>query len=113
MNNKRIIVVLLAIVILVILGITMSACGSNKSPGASDVNNTRVCAHFRAQQHWKQNLVYPTMADVAKVMIYTAADDAEATPGSKLRRDLDQMLLDMQGKPNHYKNGTVSADCGI
>lgn len=86
--------------------------GSNPAaPATGPATNVLVCKHYLAQYKWEQGLTFPTPADALKWEGYVGFDSGEATQGTKLYRDLAQELLDMQGKKNTYKNGTVYRDC--
>lgn len=89
--------------------LVLAACGSSAPPVSG---NDLVCQHYLAQRAWVKHVTFPTLADTAKLMVYIAADDAQAQPGTQLARDLDAMVTDMQaGRPVYAASKRVYADC--
>jgi hypothetical protein len=59
-----------------------------------------------------KHVTYPTMADALKLEGYVAADDAQAQPGTQLRRDLDAMAADYRkGQSPYAASKRVYLDC--
>jgi hypothetical protein len=90
--------------------LALTACGTAQS--ASDVNNIRVCHHYRTQRTYVKNLAEPTLADAIKWEGWVAADAGQATPGTQLARDLGVMYADMQKlRDIHAISTRVMKDC--
>src|SRR6185437_15055718 len=80
-----------------------TACGSSAgAPPAGNGANTLVCRHYLAQRAWVKGLAFPTLAEAAKFAGYVGADDGQAQPGTKLRRDLDAMVTAIQAHQADY-----------
>lgn len=86
---------------------------SGAAPAAShDANNVRVCEHYRIQRAKLLNNATPTLATAVQVAVWVGADAAQATPGSPLARDLNQMVADIQHSRSDYAaSKRVYTDC--
>jgi ABC-type glycerol-3-phosphate transport system substrate-binding protein len=93
--------------------LTLAACGGNAAAQPTrNVNNIRVCHHYRTQRAYVKNLAEPSIADALKWMGWVGADAGEATPGTQLASDLGEMSADMQTSKNLYAISTrVLKDC--
>ena len=91
----------------------LTGCSSTATPAAAPAGaNALVCRHYLAQRAWVKNLASPTLADAAKFAGYVGADDGQARPGTKLRRDLDAMAAAIQaGKSDYAASRLVYGDC--
>ena len=90
--------------------IALTACGGAQP--AHDANNVRVCQHYRTQRAYVKNLAEPTLSDALKWMGWVAADAGQATPGTQLATDLNQMAAGMQKNQSIYAVSTrVLKDC--
>jgi hypothetical protein len=89
-------------------GTTASSAHSALSPA-----NALVCKHYIAQRKWVKSLTFPTLADVEKLAMAIGADAADATPGTKLARDLNTMASSMGHQPAEYNASVrILHDCG-
>lgn len=90
-----------------------AAASGNSTPAASqNVNNIRVCDHYRTQRAYVKNLAEPSMSDALKFATWVAADAAEATHGTTLARDLNAMSAAQQKLKSAYAaSKRVVQDC--
>ena len=95
-----------------VLAASCSSGGGTTPAAATQAANTLVCRHYLAQRTWVKKLAFSTLADAAKFAGYIGADDGQARPGTKLRRDLDAMVTAIQaGKPDYAASMLVYRDC--
>ena len=94
------------------VALTLAACGGSSHAATRDVNNVRVCHHYRIQRTYVKNLAEPTLADAIKWEGWVAADAGQATRGTQLASDLGEMYADMQKLRSIYAISTrVVNDC--
>lgn len=84
-------------------GVLLAVQGGNAAAA-----NVKACRDFHAQGVEARSVASPTLADVARVTSQVAADAAEATQGSQLRRDLDAWASDPVGA-----HSRILADCAL
>lgn len=96
----------------------IAGCGGTAAavPGtqhAAASGNTRVCEHFRTQRNFVLNDATPNLAAAVKIESWIAVDQAQATPGSPLARDLNTMLHAMQSTQgsDYTASRQVLRDC--
>lgn len=91
-------------------GLLAAACGGGTA--SQNVNNVRVCEHYRTQRAHVKSLAEPSLADALKFATWVAADAAEATPGTTLARDLNAMTRAQQKLTSPYAaSRRVVKDC--
>lgn len=97
----------LALVVLVagIAAVVLLAVqGGNAGPSRATAQNVRACQDYRVQG--VRAKAHPVLADVPKWAAWVAADAAEASPGTQLRRDLTSWASDPVSA-----HGRILADC--
>lgn len=101
-----------ALVAIAAAAFTLAACGGNAVTDPPSSDNALVCQHYLTQRAWVKSLVQPTVADALKFETDIAADAAEATPNTKLARDLNAMSDDMSSNRSDYAaSKRVYEDC--
>lgn len=72
--------------------VILAACSNSPAhPAGWSADNVRVCQHYATQRADIKKITEPTLADAEKILVWIAADAAQATPGTPLARDLNAM----------------------
>ena len=102
----------IALAALAATALTLTACGGSSQAASQNTNNVRVCQHYRVQRAYVKNLAEPSLGDALKWMGWVAADAGQATPGTQLASDLNQMAAGMQKNRSIYAVSVrVLKDC--
>lgn len=70
--------------------ILLAGCGGGAA-ASQNVNNIRVCGHYRTQRAHVKSLAEPSLTSALKFATWVAADAAGATHGTALARDLNDL----------------------